>query len=308
MGIDEDSLLPTVKVIANNFISDRCSSNAMAVGLNTVREICMRCPYAMEETLLQDLVAYKKYKEKSVSMAARSLLSLYRELDPNMLAKKDRGKDARFVEAKVFGELRASEGVDGAELLNEEGSDEELEEDNGKSIGEIPEGTRSLIGMMMEGDDEEDEDETPVQPPIRTDMMRILTDDDFERIDALKMAKAMNPSRKRSREEFNEFHEITEELEEGRLTAFIKKPKASYADRLASVMEGREGRGKFGTRKGDPTRGSKTNEEKRKNQPFILAKQSLAVRTKGLRSIKEKNTARRKHVNQAVAMGKRKPR
>lgn len=73
-------------------------------------------------------------------------------------------------------------------------------------------------------------------------------------------------------------------------------------------MEGREGRGKFGTRKGDPTRGSKTNEEKRKNQPFILAKQSLAVRTKGLRSIKEKNTARRKHVNQAVAMGKRKPR
>ena len=27
--------------------------------------------------------------------------------------------------------------------------------------------------MMMEGDDEEDEDETPVQPPIRTDMMRV---------------------------------------------------------------------------------------------------------------------------------------
>ena len=88
--IDQDTILPTVKAIANNFISDRCSPNAMAVGLNTIREICLRCPFAIDDTLLQDLVQYKKAKDKSVTMAARALLALFRELDPSMLAKKDR--------------------------------------------------------------------------------------------------------------------------------------------------------------------------------------------------------------------------
>jgi len=114
-----------------------------------------------------------------------------------------------------------------------------------------------------------------------------------------------NTERKRSREAFNETYEITDEVGESTLTAFIKKPKANKADRLASVMEGREGRGKFGSRKGEE-RGSTTNEEKKKNQPFILAKQSIQVKRKTFRSITEKNNARRKHVNQAVAMGKRK--
>lgn len=88
--IDEDSILPTVRVLANNFITDRCSSNAISVGLNTIREICLRCPFAMDATLLQDLVQYKKYKDKSVSMASRSLLALFREIAPHLLAKKDR--------------------------------------------------------------------------------------------------------------------------------------------------------------------------------------------------------------------------
>lgn len=71
-------------------------------------------------------------------------------------------------------------------------------------------------------------------------------------------------------------------------------------------MEGREGRGKFGSRRGEE-RGSTTNEAKRKNQPFVLAKQSLSVRSKPLRSIAEKDSARRKHVStKATPMGKRK--
>eukprot|EP00960_Hanusia_phi_P023236 686429-Hanusia_phi.AAC.2 len=52
----------------------------IAIGLNTAREICMRQPHAMDADLLQDLVAYKKHKDKGVVMAARSLLSLYRLL------------------------------------------------------------------------------------------------------------------------------------------------------------------------------------------------------------------------------------
>mmetsp|Transcript_16971 Transcript_16971/g.21651 ORF Transcript_16971/g.21651 Transcript_16971/m.21651 type:complete len:658 (-) Transcript_16971:67-2040(-) len=300
--IDQESILPTVRALANNFITDRCSANAIAVGLNTIREICMRCPYAMDDTLLQDLVEYKKNKEKSVSMAARSLISLYRELDPSMLAKKDRGKDAKDVEVKVFGQFKPTVQVDGTELLG--GDAEESDSEDETAPGEIPENTKSLIGMIM---DASSDDEEELEPKTRIEMTRVLTDDDFREIEARRMMNAAegNTERKRSREAFNETYEITDEVGESTLTAFIKKPKANKADRLASVMEGREGRGKFGSRKGEE-RGSTTNEEKKKNQPFILAKQSIQVKRKTFRSITEKNNARRKHVNQAVAMGKRK--
>lgn len=76
--IPGDVVEPILKTIANNFITERNSSDVMAIGLNAVREICTRCPLAMGEELLRDLVLYKKYKEKSVMMAARSLITLYR--------------------------------------------------------------------------------------------------------------------------------------------------------------------------------------------------------------------------------------
>jgi hypothetical protein len=58
--------------------------------LNAVREVCVRCPLAMSEELLRDLTTYKSYQDKSVMMAARSLIHLYRDLNPDMLHRKDR--------------------------------------------------------------------------------------------------------------------------------------------------------------------------------------------------------------------------
>ena len=43
---------------------------------------------------LQDLTAYKKFKEKAVASAARSLITLFRDIAPYMLEKKDRGRGA----------------------------------------------------------------------------------------------------------------------------------------------------------------------------------------------------------------------
>jgi protein SDA1 len=44
----------------------------------------------MSEDLLRDLAQYKNYKERSVMMAARSLIHLYRASMPELLHKKDR--------------------------------------------------------------------------------------------------------------------------------------------------------------------------------------------------------------------------
>jgi protein SDA1 len=87
-------LEPIVRTLCNEFVSDRSGPEAMAVGLNSVREICKRQPLVMDEALLNDLVQYKKHRDKSVIMAARSLIGLFREVNPELLNKRDRGKDA----------------------------------------------------------------------------------------------------------------------------------------------------------------------------------------------------------------------
>lgn len=94
--------------------------------------------------------------------------------------------------------------------------------------------------------------------------------------------------------------EVTDEIDEAKILTFVKKRKATYEERMASVMEGREGRDKFGSKKGDADRAS-TNLKKRKNQPFILQKHSRAVREKAARSAKEKLEVRKTHARNAIS-------
>nr|XP_026488272.1 protein SDA1 homolog [Vanessa tameamea] len=123
---------PIMKAIANNFITERNSTDVMAVGLNAVREICARCPLAIGEDLLRDLVQYKTYKEKSVMMAARSLIQLYRQSMPSLLHKRDRGRPSEAsieLKTKKYGELEIKDYIPGSEVLLEK---EEIKEKKGK--------------------------------------------------------------------------------------------------------------------------------------------------------------------------------
>ncbi|XP_055387301.1 protein SDA1 homolog [Condylostylus longicornis] len=127
---------PILKTIANNFITERNSSDVMAVGLNSVREICTRCPLAMSEDLLRDLAMYKQYKEKSVMMAARSLIVLYREQLPALLHKKDRGRPTEAqAERKIkeYGEIIAHDTVPGAEALLKESKTIDIKTDESET-------------------------------------------------------------------------------------------------------------------------------------------------------------------------------
>lgn len=120
--IPPEVLEPVMKAIANNFITERNSTDVMAVGLNAVREICSRCPLAIGEDLLRDLVQYKSYKEKSVMMAARSLIQLYRQSMPDMLHKRDRGRPSEAsveLKNKKYGETEIKDHIPGSEVLLE---------------------------------------------------------------------------------------------------------------------------------------------------------------------------------------------
>lgn len=58
--------------------------------MNAIREMCTRAPLVMTEDLLRDLAQYKNYRERSVMMAAKSLIHVYRSSMPHLLHKKDR--------------------------------------------------------------------------------------------------------------------------------------------------------------------------------------------------------------------------
>ena len=136
--VPPDVLEPIVRKIADEFVSDGVASEVACAGLNSIREICARAPLAMDETLLQDLTEYKGSKDKGVMMAARSLIGLYREVAPEMLKRRDRGKEASMGmkdHDKIrFGEETAGT-IEGLELLEkwkeqqEENGNEEDEEE-----------------------------------------------------------------------------------------------------------------------------------------------------------------------------------
>ncbi|MCJ1293190.1 Severe Depolymerization of Actin [Xylographa carneopallida] len=129
--VPPDVLEPLIQKIANEFVSEASASEVASAGLNAIREICVRQPLAMNDTLLQDLVMYRKSKDKGVVMAAKGLLGLYREVGADLLKKRDRGKEAAMRlragdrKERRFGEEEAGE-IEGLELL-EKWKDEERE-------------------------------------------------------------------------------------------------------------------------------------------------------------------------------------
>lgn len=138
--VPPDTLQPLLRHIVDGFVHDRARPEVIALGLHTVREMCARAPLIINDDLLQDLALYKKYKEKAVTAAARSLIQLFRELAPALLQKKDRGK-GHDINARraAFGEDKAAKRVEGADLLEaalKKNDDEDGETDENENKSE----------------------------------------------------------------------------------------------------------------------------------------------------------------------------
>ncbi|KAF2641838.1 SDA1-domain-containing protein [Massarina eburnea CBS 473.64] len=150
--VPPDVLEPLIQKIANEFVSEASASEVAAAGLNAIREVCARQPLAMNDTLLQDLIMYRKSKDKGVQMAARGLLSLYREVGAELLKKRDRGKEATMGlrtgehAERRYGEEAAGE-IEGIDLLEQWKEEERLKK-------------REAAGLPPDvATDEEEEDE-----------------------------------------------------------------------------------------------------------------------------------------------------
>lgn len=213
--VPSNELETILNAITTNFVNEKNSTEAITVGLNSIREICARNPSVMNEDLLQDLVLYQKYKNKNVSIAAKSLVHLFRIKNPVLLQRRYRGRPT----------LTSSEAEtleDEEDVLMDISDDEEAEGD--ETDGEETNGE--------ETDDSKDS------------LKEIVRLEDIERL--------------------------------------YKKPKHNKESRLATVIEGRDGREKYGSRKPKLNEKSSTsNKDKKRNKAFGMVKHKLKRTKKG---------------------------
>ncbi|EPT32589.1 hypothetical protein TGME49_294430 [Toxoplasma gondii ME49] len=180
--VPPQELLPIVKHIADVFINETRGEEVITVGINAITEICSRAPLCMTKDLLSDLVEYRRERRsKSVVMAARRLMNLYRDVLPAMLPPNARGKDAAMAvrnneeESFSFGQFKPAENLTGLDELEklqklvkarkrmreEEEEEEDEEEEEEEEDGDEEEGDEEEEEEEDEedGDEEEEEEE-----------------------------------------------------------------------------------------------------------------------------------------------------
>lgn len=329
--VPSDVLHPILRGLADTFVSERSSPPSVAAGINTIRAICSRVPLAIldeeneykaeheqESALLEDLVQYRTSKDKGIMMAARSLISLYREVHPGLLQKKDRGRagaeaiqKGRESHAKAYGTHLYATGVEGIELLHKAESDGDdsgsdlvsdadseseqksventdlakVSEKDNATVNEGAEFDEDLSGEENErredgqGDGEKGEKESG----NRLDAMQILSNEDFERIRLRRAAKAIGESAR--------ILNAGEVVNPDDLQGPVKRERRTLQERMESVLKGREGREKFGQKaeKG----GGSTNKEKLKKKSNSMVIHKRRRRNKQL-SRRDKQIAKRR--------------
>ncbi|KAH7889879.1 SDA1-domain-containing protein [Phlebopus sp. FC_14] len=356
-----DALTPVVRKLAHEFVHPGVGSEVIAAGINAIREVCRRQPWAMEEDLLGDLIEYRKSRDKAVTAAARGVLQLYREVNPGMLKRRERGKDASMGvsagrQPLPYGHSAdAAVDIEGLALL-EDHLKKLREEETGEVAGDEDDDddaawegwdiesdssedseSEGWIDVESDGDDldvsdSEDEKEKPDVTPgedaedkgtqaedIQISTLatsKILTPADFALLNDLRIKAATeaveNGGGAKAKRKLAALESTKKAAQADQSTdAFIsendilgprKKAKADYAERMASIEKGREGREKYGSLKGKKKKeapSSSTNREKARNKPIMMILSSGAVRSKKKASLREKQQKLRAHIERA---------
>eukprot|EP00090_Calanus_glacialis_P032058 TRINITY_DN53199_c0_g1_i1.p1 TRINITY_DN53199_c0_g1~~TRINITY_DN53199_c0_g1_i1.p1 ORF type:complete len:677 (-),score=263.06 TRINITY_DN53199_c0_g1_i1:77-2107(-) len=306
--VPPDCIEPVLKAIINNFVTERNSSEVMAVGLNAVRELVARCPLVMTEDLLRDLVEYKTYKDKGVMMASKSLIQLFRSICPDLLHRRDRGRPTEAsveVKRREFGELDVKEFVPGAEVIDvneEEGASDQEGNDSGSEGEDDLDETKDEKDIILSLEDK-------AKKAREATVGKILTDEDFLKIDAAQLKKQVvgfrkgGKGRKRTAAEADLDEEAEEAAAAGRnelvnledIEMIYKKKKHDKEARMEAVLGGREDREKFGGKQSKKAEGASiTNKQKSKKKNFSMMKHK--IKAKGKKSFREKQVALKKRL------------
>jgi hypothetical protein len=82
----------------------------------------MRMPLALDESQIEYLCLFKEFKNKTVAAAAKSLVNFFRDVCPELLPKKMRGRFAEITEDNnkdsfIFGAEKLNKDIEGIDFL-----------------------------------------------------------------------------------------------------------------------------------------------------------------------------------------------
>ncbi|KAK6046989.1 SDA1 protein [Cooperia oncophora] len=288
--IPPDTVEQLVRTIANNFVTDRNSPEAITVGINAIREIFANCPFAATEELLRDLAEYKTYKNKNVSMAARALITLFRSVNPRLLARKDRGRPTDGDDEKEFlgfAKPAVAEFVPGAEVL-----EENRQETGEMEVDEADDSDDSIEISEAESTSNLSE-RNEVDPRKKAEIVssnRILTQEEFKQIRIYQLKKKLIGEKRlkkqlgnaRKNDDVKLIEELGERMERRGdgdglprlkdIEQFHKKRKQTKEERMADIKEGHDENQKFGRPKKTGPHVGRTNRELAKKKVFSMVK------------------------------------
>lgn len=120
--VPPENVRPVIEKIISNYVTEYCPNQHITIGLNAVREILLRMPMALDESQIEYLCSFKSFRNKSVSVAAKSLINFFRDVCPELLPKKIRGRftevdDNNAMKNHIFGAQRVNDDIDGIDLL-----------------------------------------------------------------------------------------------------------------------------------------------------------------------------------------------
>ena len=210
-SVPPDEVYGILKTIAHNFVTERCSEEQIAVGINAIRAICARTPSVLSmedaedeaismtfdvEAFVRDICAFSNHRDRSVSIAGKSYTNFIRETYPSLLQGKNRGlKGSALHKAKTrpmrYGEAKVNYGVEGADLLLEyeakkaayereqvkmgngdEEEDEEIEED----MNDVEEEDEEAPDLIVVNPDEKEGDNKPEEEDV-LDLSKMTQDE-----------------------------------------------------------------------------------------------------------------------------------
>lgn len=300
--VPPDEVRPVVLHIMKSFVTEAQAPEVIEVGLNAIREICGRCVGILKEEELEDLCGFRKFKNKGVAMAARSLINAYREIDPQLLHRSLRGREATMalsrgeVDAPLFGSTQAVETIDGLELLT--GS------------------TRVKGSSKADPARAEAEAKASAEAGAKKLMTEeVLNTEQFKQLRKLRLQRSIQRQlgRKRRHQELSSSgSESDSDVQEsdgergmtGRLPGGISadalkasaKKGRTKAERLAKVAAGRTDYKKKLLEQRKSRKGGRTNAEQKRNKPQMMAMRSGEVRRKLAHTAKQKIKTLKTHI------------
>eukprot|EP00792_Barthelona_sp_PAP020_P007085 TRINITY_DN3101_c1_g9_i1.p1 TRINITY_DN3101_c1_g9~~TRINITY_DN3101_c1_g9_i1.p1 ORF type:complete len:688 (+),score=196.78 TRINITY_DN3101_c1_g9_i1:37-2100(+) len=298
-----------VYAVRDKFVLESNEPEQIVLGLNTIRGICARCPTAIDASILEDLCLFVRFKQsRPVANAAKGIINLYREVNPDLLTPKFRG-NARKIEDddELFsgGFIGKDFITDDEAIREQEELEEELANEEYSTRSHIPPGLVAndvkrdpLVPIIDDVDEEEEDEEMEDQEEYEEEE----DDDDENEMEDDEDVEDVEEAEVEEEEEEMEDNDDEIQVQSDDEGLFLNpdalldgfKKKQSKEERIAHMRAGRGEKQLYGLAKKKSLRSTavSTNKEKSRGKNIQMLRHSRRFKKIRKMSLREKQLAK----------------